>query len=491
MPATFPIHLFEEHSSTLPIWWQNRSRPHTAVYLDAHLDLQQISLEQLQALQRCQYLDQFKSLESPHHLNPASRYSYGIENFLYPASQLKLIDRLIWVAPPHIPTTYSPALLEYIQQMDGISFEELCGFVELDEGVLRGQLMGLDITICQFSDLHGLAIGEDYYLDIDIDYFVTVPDDRLWIDPASAILQVQDQLGAPLLATVSRAVNSGHTPINFRFIGDYVAAVLANDNSQIEHFQDLYRAITLIDEGQLEQAITLCRQIIDSSPGCAASQFTLGMAMSLAGKDAEFCNAAYARATELDNHYAYDLARAASGFPNRNRKLTSEQLNALGRQLDMMESGSTEQAYAEVAIARLYADAGMLKESWLLLQKQTGDLANHGDLLLAIARGILASNEPYKARGLLELALDNIKTRTSATLHLGDLALNANDIDEALSHYQQVSDFAPAWIAPLERQLLCYKSLGEVEKYNEIDSLINHRKQVLSELTKSSNTYPL
>jgi arginase family enzyme len=34
---------FEEHSSVLAMWWGLGSHPRTLVYLDAHLDLQQLA----------------------------------------------------------------------------------------------------------------------------------------------------------------------------------------------------------------------------------------------------------------------------------------------------------------------------------------------------------------------------------------------------------------------------------------------------------------
>lgn len=484
MPATFPVYLFEEHSSTLPVWWQYRSNPRPAVYLDAHLDLQPISSDQLQALEHCDHLEQIKALGSPHHLNLANHYAYGIENFLYPASKLKLIDRLIWVAPRHLPRAYESSLLEYIQQMDGISFDELTGFQELAHGSIRGHLLGLDITICEFGNLDKLNIGNEYYLDIDIDYFVKVPDDQLWIDPAGVVEQVLDQLGAPVLATVSRAVISGHTPLSLRFIGDYVTAVLAQDKSGILHFQNLYRATILIDKGQTQQAIKLCQQNIDSRPDCAASHFILDRAMRPDDEDAWQLNSEHA--SELDSQYTFDLSREASGFPNRNRRLNNEQLSTLTTQLETLKFEATERALAEVAIGQLYAEAGMLKQAWQLMRKQNGDLASHSDLLLAIARGILASKEPQKAKPLLELASNTIRTRTSATLFLGDLAYRAGDAQQALKYYQRVSEYAPAWMAPLERQLYCFEKLGETAQFNEISELIEQRKQVLSRLIGDS-----
>ncbi|MGD2170862.1 MAG: hypothetical protein PVF80_02070, partial [Gammaproteobacteria bacterium] len=198
------LYLLEEHSSTLPVWWEHRDTPATVVYLDAHLDLQPVSDAQVAALVACRSVDEVRALEAPDHLNPSSRYAFGIENFLYPAHRLGLINRLVWVSPPHVPRHYSPALIEYVQQMDGISFDELTGFRRLGRNALAGRLLGLEIVICDYDELESLDIGDDYRLDIDVDYFVEVPSDRLWIDPSEVIGTITAQLGLPDLVTVSR-----------------------------------------------------------------------------------------------------------------------------------------------------------------------------------------------------------------------------------------------------------------------------------------------
>ena len=179
------------------------------MYLDAHLDLQKTSDEAIGALKRCTRLEHVQDLEAPDHLNRSARYAFGIENFLYAGQRLNLIDRLIWVAPPHIPRQYSTALIEYTQQMDGISFDELTSFEEIGRNAVRGTLLGLDITICDYDALDTLGIDDHFYLDVDIDYFVDVPSDRLWIDPATVINAITAQLGEPQLVTISRAVTSG------------------------------------------------------------------------------------------------------------------------------------------------------------------------------------------------------------------------------------------------------------------------------------------
>ena len=67
MIAPDRIHLFEEHSSTLPIWWAQRGAAATVVYLDAHLDLQRVGEEEIAALGRCKSIEEVKALEAPDH----------------------------------------------------------------------------------------------------------------------------------------------------------------------------------------------------------------------------------------------------------------------------------------------------------------------------------------------------------------------------------------------------------------------------------------
>ena len=147
------ILIFEEHSSVLPEWWLRQVHARTLVYLDAHLDLQYINRERLSQLEQCTTAQAVKRLEKPHHLLPNRHFSYGIEDFLYPAHRLGMIERLIWVAPPHVQMGNFETALSQLQQMEGILFEELTSFKKTNEGWIKGRLLGLDITICSYLQL--------------------------------------------------------------------------------------------------------------------------------------------------------------------------------------------------------------------------------------------------------------------------------------------------------------------------------------------------
>ena len=474
----FPIHLFEEHASTLPVWWADRGTPRTVVYLDAHLDLQRLAESQIEALQRCLTTDEIQALEAPSHLDQSSDYAYGIENFLYAAGRLGLIDRLICVTPPHIPRHYSESLLAYLQQMDGVSFEELTGFKEIRTGILRGRLLGLDITLCDYQQLGALELAGDYDLDIDIDYFVKVPEDRLWTDPGQVIHAILAQLGPPRIATVSRAVGSGFTPLPMRFIGDYIVAVLAETETSEKHYHQLYLALQALSEQRAEAARLETSRAVEARPACAASCFTHALVLEQLGDASarEFRQ----RAARIDEHYAFDLGRAASGFPNRRRALSAQQLQHLVSQLP----GEPEQRHEldSVALARLYAAREQPGNALHLLRPHADRLSRYPDILLEIAVAVMKSDQADKATPLLEIACGSEKTRSMATLYLGDLALAQGDPLQALQAYRKVSEFAPAWLLPLEKQLECYRRLGDTQAQRRIGDRLAQRRQILAGL---------
>lgn len=470
------MHLFEEHSSTLPVWWARHELPRTVVYLDAHLDLQRTGDDTLTALKACTNLDDVKALESPHHLEPSTRYAYGIENFLYAAHRLGLIDRLVWVAPPHIPRHYSSELIDYVQQMDGISFDELTSFVKLGGNAIRGTLLGLDITICDYDELDSLDIDTDYYLDIDIDYFVHVPSDRLWIDPAVVIDEVLAQLGRPMLVTISRAVSSGFTPLAFRYVGDYIHCLLAGRGVEFKYYQQLTTAIFDLGNGNLDRGRHLCRQLIDAQPELAAAYYILALASADAAAKKHLLTAA----SDCDDGYGFDLACEANGLLHRKKPLDPGTLHNLAMTLERLDLENSQRQRAEIALALVYAAAGDIDYARSLLVRETGIYANHEDVLFAISTGQLQdSSKREQNREMLTILSNGVKNATAAQLHLGDLEVADGNYEASLTHYQAAQDAAPAWMLPLRRMLACYQQLGLSDKAAAVEQRIGQRQQRL------------
>ncbi len=473
------LHLFEEHSSTLPIWWAQHDSPRTVVYLDAHLDLQKTGEDSLAALKACNTLEEIQALETPNHLNPSVRYAFGIENFLYAAHQLKLIDRLVWVAPAHVPRQYSSTLIDYMQQMDGISFDELTSFQMAGRKAQRGTLLGLDIIICDYDDLDSLDIDENFYLDVDIDYFVHVPSDRLWIDPATVINTITAQLGNPSLVTISRGVSSGFVPMAFRFVGDYIYSLLSGQKTDFGYYQKLTSAILNRGDRYIELLQNTCKQLIKDQPELAAAHYILALSTA----DASEKNHLLYVANCCDNAYGFDLAREAIGLLHRKKSIDTNTLRHLATTLDKLDLEKPQLEQAEVALAKVLSASGNPEYALSLMANQTGDYADHEDVLLSIsARQLKNPAKREQNKEMLSSVSNGVKNATIASVYLGDLEFADKHYQAALEHYISAHNRAPAWLLPLEHMLVCYKQLGMSEKASEVEDRIMRRQQHLDQI---------
>lgn len=476
------VFVFEEHSSSLPVWWEY-GKQHTVVYLDAHLDLQQTAEEHIQKLSLAKTKTQVEALGAPHHLEQASRFAYGIENFLYAAKRLGLIKRLIWVAPDHIPRDYSPQLLDFVQQMDGITFNELTSFKKIGPEALRGTLLGLDITICSYQALESLDVPDEYLLDIDIDYFVRVPDDQLWVDPLAVVESIISQLGEPQKATISRAVGSGFTPLSFRFVADAIRSQLIENNKETKKYQSLIEIISLFAKGQNDAARERCTQLLKvqdlAAPIAATSNYLLGL--DSAEQDAK--KDYLAKAGDIDPHFHFDLSRESIGLLHRRKKISTKLLRQLADALNHSMLQGTQRIYAELALGQLLASTNNVTPALSLMQKQTDAFSDHEDLVLLIGAQLMTRTESREmAEQMFRSALNKSKSASSAMLHLGELALLEKDFDQALNWFNELHKAAPAWMLPLEKKLTCLLALDRDIEAGEVKLLINQKNQALADL---------
>ncbi len=454
------------------------------VYLDAHLDLQQLDTFKIEKLQNCRSIDEIKALESPHYLNPSEAYCYGIENFLYPAARLGILKHLYWVAPPHIPRSYSESMLRHTQKMDGVDFAALTGFRQVGKSAMKGNLLGIDITICHYDDLPNLGVSKDYILDIDIDYFVSVPADLIWIDPGKVLNSILNDLGNPILSTVSHAVTSGFTPTTARFIGQYAKSVLQGSNTDVEHYHRLYSASVLAQEGNKREAIELAQRLVETRPECSATQFL----NALLATDRDSQNQYFERAVNLDPIYNHSVLRDASAVPNRFKPFSKTKMNTIVERFNKLPTESPQYEATQTAVGLLLAKAGRLKESLSILQSLEKEYEGHFDMAMAL--GIILSETPNLdiAERLLKRASERDKNRTESCFYLGEIAIKKNKLTDAIAHMKQAHDRAPAWEEPLKRLGACYLRVGDLDKKREIDEELRHRSEQLHSLTKGQQS---
>lgn len=442
------VQVFEEHAAVLAHWWALKAQgPLDVLYLDAHLDLQFVSLQRLARLRACTSALAVADLAKPHPLCLDAEGAYGIEDFLYPAVQLGLIGRLIWVAPPHVDLSDLGRALARLEQMEGVSPEDLCSFVRRPDGWIEGQLLGLSLLIGRLEHVPSLSLAHPWVLDIDVDYFVAIPGDAVWADPAEVMGVLRALPVEPLSVTVSRSVSSGFTPLRHRFVGDLLAALWLGDEVQASHLGRLLALDRALQSGQTDATVTGCRAEQTAHPDCAATLYLLSLALAqtpgAAAEAAEWLAAAQVRCEA----YRPDVLREICQIRARRLPCDLGQVLALTRRVQTLSGPPDRQALAWAALGLLHA-AFRQTERAVACARQFQALTGqaHAELSVDIARLCLASGQADQALPWLAQALDQDETRVTALVYLAQACERQGQGPEAIAALRQAQALSPAWI---------------------------------------------
>lgn len=441
------LEIFEEHSSVLPAWWALGARPRTIVYLDAHLDLQHIGDERIAQLRQCRSADELRALEKPHPLYPDSGGAYSLEDWIFPAHRLGLIERLVWVSPPHVGDGASAHALAQLQQMDGVTPEELRGVRRAEGGWVEGRLLGIPICIVNLQQLARLPLPPDSLIDIDIDYFITVPDDVPWISPREVFEVLAALPLRPPLITLSRSVGSGFTPLRYRFIADWLAALWQGRDEEAAHWERLFALDRRWRDGEREAIAREARAELERHPHCAASWHLLG----LASVDRAEGRAAQAAAEAACAAYAPTLLRRACETRHRQHAFDLASLLALQQELEGSRADAATEALGWAALGLLHAGFDRIAAADDCLTRCSRHFGAHPELALAVGRLMLRRGEIDAARDRLHMALGDDKTHTAALVMLAQADGRQGRPDRALEKLRQAAARAPAWVE-LHRQ---------------------------------------
>lgn len=430
--------VFEEHASVLPHWMDRGVRDATLVCLDAHLDLQFIAPERIARLRSCRSPGEIARLESPHPLSPRRDSCYGIEDFLYAAAQLGVIRRLVWVAPPHVLLGVGDALAG-LRQMEGVTPQQLASFRRVPGGWVEGELLGLPIAALEWQQLAAYPFDGEVVVDIDTDYFVKVPQDRVWARPRVIAAALRECVGSERELTISRSVGTGFLPLRHRFLADHLAALWEGRQEDERHWQHLLELESSLGP-DAERAAAL-RALLAVRPGCAAT------CHALAGATAEPAERAVllARAAALDPHYGGDVLRHLGGLRARQQGLDLATVLNLHRELAQWDDGTARAGPAWVAMGLLYAAFGRLAEATACDQRSLRHGPGHPDLALQIGRLHMAAGDDEKAVSWFERAASDDETRVAAWMHLSVCASRRGALAEAWNWATAAHEAAPAW----------------------------------------------
>lgn len=220
--------LVEDHRDAYFFWRSLGLQGVTCIHVDAHLDVSDLKTPSN---------DLLKSPE------------INCGNYLLPCLIEGIVERLIWVVPPHL--NGDEDLLSWVrrelQNWVHLTVGEYMNLESDDFGV-AGTLMGKPFQVCYSTSLP--PIHEPHVLDIDVDYYLA-PDDSLWQEPGELAQHLKTL--EPLALTVAYSVQGGYTPLQHRVLGPMT--VQAFDSS--ENFSNQLEAARLFQEGRKTEAIEL------------------------------------------------------------------------------------------------------------------------------------------------------------------------------------------------------------------------------------------
>jgi tetratricopeptide (TPR) repeat protein len=220
------VHLFENNSSALIAWRRAGVRERVLVHLDGHSDLDWLPDETIARLAAATP-EELSDLElHPYSMDGGTMDRFAIWNFIYPAARLGIVRELVWVVPDGTLADRAAAerlLREVIlYKIQWLRLEEARS-LRYDGRVVRGEILGLPVTICELDDLPELP--EPVLLDIDLDYFTTrsaltqYVTDVPWVLPERVVVTLRDKAVQTDLATVCLSTFGGFLSPGNRWLG--------------------------------------------------------------------------------------------------------------------------------------------------------------------------------------------------------------------------------------------------------------------------------
>ena len=475
------VRLADEHHESLSRWSEWGANDVSLVYFDAHLDLQWISPERLGRLAMAETFDDIKRLAQPHHLFPSNLHTHGIENFLFAAHRLGMVRDVIWVAPPHVDVSFSLSTLVELQQLEGVTFEELSN-AKRTSGAISGTVLGVPLTVCSYQDLRSIPLPQDAWVDIDADFFVKVPSDKGWLSPRDFLGNLRELKFSLDRVTVCRSVSSGFLPLRYHFLADHLVALLTGNDKEANYYDFLYQANRLFDSkseaagcDHQEQIAAICGSFANKS-ACAAHLMSL----------VEPHNGWQEIAQSISSDFAFDTLRELCGISNRMLRVTPAILEGLSEAIWSMPVGQQKAlSHAAAALVHSRQSNNSLEVALRHYNACADHFGCHPEVAFELGRRLAEEGNVSAAIEFLSIAKDGDTTAVSARFLLGQLLFQSGHAAEALPHLLEAHQRAPAWGMVTNLLAIVCRRLGDHHKSETLQRQVEEERAALRRLVVS------
>jgi tetratricopeptide (TPR) repeat protein len=333
---------FENHDQAYYVWRERRLSERILLHIDAHHDMY-----------------------TPW---PAENLSITIANFILPALKENVVREVVWAVPDE--TWAGRAGRNDVRRTLKVLRRNGVAGSEVRECRTRisTTVLGKPLTVCTIRHLPDFH--EPVLLDVDVDYLVT-PNIGLrgvdlytrlpWLWPRELVCCLADKRVRTDLVTIAYSVEGGYTPLQWKYLGDELAARLqqGTENSAFLKGMDAMRLsacaakhgdFSAAAKGYLEAKILL--------PQSAAPDFHLAHLYAAIGLP-ELGRAHYQEAMALDD--SYRTAYNSTGLAHYTNRRWNSSRAAHERTLTLDE----DDPYAHLGLGLLSLRVGAWRQAQL------------------------------------------------------------------------------------------------------------------------------
>jgi tetratricopeptide (TPR) repeat protein len=256
------VFIFENHDEAFERWRQAGVRDRVLLHIDAHHDATSL----------------------------ASRASTTINDYVRAAVEAGFVREAIWVVPE--PSWTRGSERRAIER--------------------RLASLAMPMRACPASVLP--AFSEPVLLDIDVDYFVMPDQQQPWCYPGDLVDRLRERQVRTDVATIAYSVEGGYTPLEWKYLGDELAALLRGPlrSRTMEpppgSAADYYRqAHAQLDAGRPSQARASLQHAYTLDPSYRTPYGSGGL-VQMQRRNWSGARAAFERALALDPEDVFALA---------------------------------------------------------------------------------------------------------------------------------------------------------------------------------------
>lgn len=330
--------------------------------------------------------------------------------------------------------------------MHGVMLDNVRSFHRVDDGDaswIEGNVLGIELAICSADDLAKMELPNDVLVDIDIDYFVTVPGDRIGTSPREMVGLVRSM--DPECVTITRSVQSGFTPLRYRFIADWIAAELTPLPDLANHFERLLRIDQQLQSGNRDTAYAAIELELQSLPDCAASHYFASLASEAADPSRHYLESAAALCAD----YRIDALLAAAEILARGVMPSNDELAVMTEAVlaPVKHAADRHAALTAIALGLVWCDRGKVEYSVACYHAAKSVFDAHPELAIKIAKLCLHRSDELQrhVETFAEVALADDRSRALAHYILAAVRLRKGEFASAVALLNEVTRHTPMW----------------------------------------------